>query len=264
MVTETEQPKTYRIACEDCGVVKVYHTPIGIRYFEDMHFGHRVTLKDQEKAEEAKIIEVAENLPSSIVETPPRVITVNPKRVELDSRAAELEAVAQQEKVVENLQKLLEQHTKMEQVAAPVNVSPSPPVSVSVTSPVTAPTPPVAVPIQVPTEVSVVQVEEETKEDATVLLAKDAFIKEGEKYRQESVRISQSLKEFRWKIQPPYVISILFDDSLGIQSTTGTISRELLSKVENLGYQFVAVEAPEGVPTAWFRKGVVAANVDLS
>jgi hypothetical protein len=260
MVTETEQPKTYRISCEDCGVVKVYHTPIGIRYFEDMHFGHRVVLKDQDKAEEAKAIEVAENLPSSVVEAP-RVITINPKRVEVDARAVELEAVAQQEKVVENLQKLLEQHTKMEQVASPV----IPTVSVSVAPPVTV-SPPETVPAPLPTEVSVVQVEEaqEVKEDPTVLLAKDAFIKEGEKYRQESIRISQSLKEFRWKIEPPYVISILFDDSLGIQSTTGTISRELLSKVEELGYQFVAVEAPEGVPTAWFRKGVVATNVDLS
>jgi hypothetical protein len=239
MVTEPEHHGTYKIACEDCGVVKVYHTPIGIRYFEDMHFGHRITLKEEAEPEVA-VADVNENIATTVLEPPQRVISVNAKRVDAEARSPELEAVAEQEKIVENLQKLLEQHDKSEQVAPPAAI---------------------------PAEVSVVQVDEtaqESKEEPTVLLGKYAFIKEGEKYRQEAVRISQALKEFRWKIEPPYVISILFDDSLGIQSTTGTISRELLAKVEQLGYQFVAVEAPEGVPTAWFRKGVVAANVDLS
>ncbi len=88
----------------------------------------------------------------------------------------------------------------------------------------------------------------------TLLLGKFSFIKGGESYNAEAIRISNSLREFRWKVEPPYVIGALFDDNLSIQSNTGVVSREMIMGIEQLGYNFVAVESPKGVMTAWFKK----------
>ena len=88
----------------------------------------------------------------------------------------------------------------------------------------------------------------------SLLLSKFSFLKEGESYRTEAIRVSNVLRTFRWKVQPPYVIGALFDDNLSIQSSTGVVSREVIMGIEQLGYYFVAVESPKGVMTAWFKK----------
>jgi len=87
-----------------------------------------------------------------------------------------------------------------------------------------------------------------------LLLGKFSQIEEGEEYSQEALRISKALGQFRWNIEPPYVIGALFDDIVSIQAQAGSITKDVLEKVEELGYRFIAVDAPNGCVTAWFKK----------
>src|SRR2546422_11494283 len=87
-----------------------------------------------------------------------------------------------------------------------------------------------------------------------LLLGKFSQIEEGEEYSQEALRISKALGQFRWNIEPPYVIGALFDDIVSIQAQAGSIPKDFLEKVEELGYRFIAVDAPNGCVTAWFKK----------
>ena len=87
-----------------------------------------------------------------------------------------------------------------------------------------------------------------------LLLGKSSQIQEGEEYSQEALKISKALGQFRWNIEPPYVIGALFDDIVSIQAQAGSITKDVLEKVEELGYRFIAVDAPNGCVTAWFKK----------
>jgi len=87
-----------------------------------------------------------------------------------------------------------------------------------------------------------------------LLLGKFSQIEEGEEYSQEALKISKALGQFRWNIEPPYVIGALFDDIVSIQAQAGSITKDALEKVEELGYRFIAVDAPNGCVTAWFKK----------
>src|SRR5437667_7781996 len=87
-----------------------------------------------------------------------------------------------------------------------------------------------------------------------LLLGKLSHIQEGEEYNQEALRVSKALGQFRWNIEPPYVIGALFDDIVSIQALAGSITKHVLEKVEELGYKFIAVDAPNGCVTAWFKK----------
>ena len=87
-----------------------------------------------------------------------------------------------------------------------------------------------------------------------LLLGKFSQIEEGEEYSQEALKISKALGQFRWNIEPPYVIGALFDDIVSIQGQAGSITKDALEKVEELGYRFIAVDAPNGCVTAWFKK----------
>ena len=93
-----------------------------------------------------------------------------------------------------------------------------------------------------------------SSESDEVLLGKLSYVQPGEQYRQESVRISNALRRFRWNIEPPYVIGAMFDNLLSVQGQTGIIKSSVIDAVTDLGYAFVAIEAPAGVVTAWFRK----------
>lgn len=86
------------------------------------------------------------------------------------------------------------------------------------------------------------------------LLGKLSFIQPGEEYRVESIRVSKVLRKFRWNTELPYVIGAMFDDLLSIQSQSGNVKGPLIEAISNAGYTFVAVEAPSGAVTAWFRK----------
>lgn len=94
----------------------------------------------------------------------------------------------------------------------------------------------------------------DTKKEVPLLLAKSSYIQENEDNRNETTRISKVLMEFRWNTAPPYGINMLFDDNMSIESNTGVISAGLVKKIEEIGYKFVAFEASQGAPTAWFKK----------
>jgi len=92
-----------------------------------------------------------------------------------------------------------------------------------------------------------------------LLLAKSSHVQQGEDYEREAERVSKVLKAFRWKIEPTYTIGVLFDDNLSIVTNTGLISKGLISKIEEIGYELVAIDVEGGKPTAWFkRKGAEA------
>ena len=88
-----------------------------------------------------------------------------------------------------------------------------------------------------------------------ILLGKRSYVQDGEAYAQECVRVSQVLRKFRWNTEPPYVIGAMFDDLMCVQSQTGMIKSSLIEEVRKLGYAFVAIEAPGGIVSAWFKKG---------
>jgi hypothetical protein len=87
----------------------------------------------------------------------------------------------------------------------------------------------------------------------TPLLGKYSYVQTGPYYKEATQRVSDVLREYRWSIEPPYVIGVLFDDLLSVQSQNGKVAGDMIEKVEALGYHFVAVDAPNGVVTAWFK-----------
>ena len=95
-----------------------------------------------------------------------------------------------------------------------------------------------------------------------VLLGKRSYIQEGDDYAQECVRVSKVLRKFRWNTEPPYVIGAVFDDQVSVQSQNGTIKGSLLEEVKKLGYTFVAIEAPGGIVSAWFKKDEAGGQAD--
>jgi hypothetical protein len=102
-------------------------------------------------------------------------------------------------------------------------------------------------------------VQKEKKQDVPLLLAKSSHIQQGEEAKREAARVSSVLRSFRWKIEPTYTIGVLFDDNLSIVTNTGLISKGLISKIEEIGYELVAIDVEGGKPTAWFkRKGAEA------
>jgi hypothetical protein len=87
-----------------------------------------------------------------------------------------------------------------------------------------------------------------------VLLGKLSYVQPGDEYRDASVRVSRVLRKYRWNTEPPYVIGAIFDDLMSIQSQTGMFRASAIRSVAELGYEFIAVESPSGVVTAWFKK----------
>jgi hypothetical protein len=111
--------------------------------------------------------------------------------------------------------------------------------------------PVMTVPEQKPAKPAVSQAEAASEE---VLLGKLSYIQPGDEYQKEGVRISKLLRKFRWNTEPPYVIGAMFDNLVSVQSQTGMIKASAIEAITKLGYTFVAIEAPSGTVTAWFRK----------
>jgi hypothetical protein len=93
---------------------------------------------------------------------------------------------------------------------------------------------------------------------AEILQGERSHIQSGEEHQLESRRVSQALKRFRWKQEAPYVVGAVFDDLLSVQSQNGTMMSAVIDAVAELGYTFLAVEAPNGCVTAWFKKATLA------
>lgn len=87
-----------------------------------------------------------------------------------------------------------------------------------------------------------------------ILTGKTSYIQQGKEYVRESMRISNALRKFRWNIEPPYVIGAMFDNLMSVQSQIGMMKGSVIDAVAKLGYTFVAIEAPNGCVTAWFRR----------
>lgn len=228
----TESSPRFVARCDDCGVSKTYHTELGVNYFEDMHEGHTMIIEDalEEPRFEKELVETVdeEGPAAEVVQV---LNNINELARKVDQPLTEVKQ--------ENKEPLPEE-TQTNAVSEVVADLPNPAEEIHGNVSVV--------------RVTTAQEDPAVEEEPCILLSKFSFVKEGEKYARESIRVSQALSEFRWKIEPPYVISALFDENLGIESNTGSIGRDLLSKVEEIGYRFVAMESPKGVPTAWFRK----------
>jgi len=87
-----------------------------------------------------------------------------------------------------------------------------------------------------------------------LLLARSSYIGDSDEKRIDALRVSRALKEFRWNVEPPYVIGVMVDDNLSVETNIGLISSSMVERVEKLGYKFVAVNAPQGSPVAWFKR----------
>jgi hypothetical protein len=92
------------------------------------------------------------------------------------------------------------------------------------------------------------------KIDDTLLVSKSWYIQGGTANRNEAVRISTVLKEFRWKVEPMYTIGVMLDDILSIESKQNQMDRKVIKGVEDAGYRLTAVTADQGKVVAWFKK----------
>ena len=222
----------YSVRCENCGVSKTYHTELGVKYFKDMHDGHVIStdrgLEAPQFENDLARSEAAQPIASNVLDVLSNANEIAKEVYPEQSDAEQKAEVFLPRETESKTQQLLAKPASPEEESSQ---------KVSVV------------------HVRALQEESVPEEEPCVLLSKFSFVKEGERYARESIRVSQALMELRWKIEPPYVISALFDDNLGIESNTGSLGRELLSKMEEIGYRFVAMEAPKGVPTAWFKKG---------
>ncbi len=95
----------------------------------------------------------------------------------------------------------------------------------------------------------------QARKEEPLLLAKSSYIQEGEENRKDAIRISKVLRAFRWNIEPAYMIGVIFDGNVSIETSTGVISGTLVKRIEGLGYYLVAVNVNKESPIAWFKKG---------
>jgi hypothetical protein len=99
--------------------------------------------------------------------------------------------------------------------------------------------------------------EKDAEEEGPLLLAKSSYLQDGDETRKEAVRVSKVLRAFRWNVEPAYMIGVILDNNLSIETNTGVISRTLIKRIENLGYTLIAVNVSREKPTAWFKKKTV-------
>jgi len=92
------------------------------------------------------------------------------------------------------------------------------------------------------------------KIEDTLLVSKSWYIQGGTTNKNEAIRISRVLKEFRWKVEPMYTIGVMLDDILSIESTKNQMNRKVIKGVEDAGYRLTAVTADQGKVVAWFKK----------
>ncbi|HKW05788.1 MAG TPA: hypothetical protein VJN71_10850 [Nitrososphaerales archaeon] len=221
LTVSNEEPKKFRVKCDTCRVVQTYYTEVGVRYFKGQHTGHRVLGGPSE------VEEIAESDPRaeiSINSAGAASMQMLREPVETSRRETIPELTSVQVKQPRNSTLYSESGEAKKEVSKvkqdKITIKPSSSI-------------------------------DQTK---ALLLGKFAFVKDEKFYMDEAEKVSTVLKTFRWKIEPPYVIGALFDENLAIQSNTGIITREVIMGVEQLGYNFVAMESAKGLLTAWFKK----------
>lgn len=174
-----------------------------------------------------------------------------------DPAASELPAVAPAEKEEQTISDLLSTpvpapEAKEETLEPPATQAAVEPVQQPRQEPVPAAAPPAPAPKSRMTQALPPRVEQ--KDDGHLLVSKSWYIQGGTGNRDEAVRVSKVLKEFRWRVEPVYTIGVILEDMLSIETSRNQISRALISRVEGVGYRLSAVTIEQGKPVAWFRK----------
>jgi hypothetical protein len=214
----------FNVSCQTCRISRTFVTLQGVNSFFGEHEGHKVIegrLFERPQAAR-KPDPVAEEAPKPKAEEAPQVITQSGEVI-----AQELKPQAKEEPVAAKTE---EAQPAPLQVVQPTDLQPKEPAAVSPALP------------------------SEKDIEEPLLLARSSYIGESEEKRTDALRVSRALKEFKWNVEPPYVIGIMVDDNLSVETNIGVISSSMVERVEKLGYKFVAVNAPQGSPVAWFKR----------
>jgi len=280
----------FNVSCQTCRISKTFLTMQGVNSFDTEHEGHQVIEGSLfERPQIAKRPEVvAEETLKPQVEETPEVVAVpvdvilqetKPRENEAPEVAAPPLEVAAQEvepqteeapEVVVGSADVTAQELKPqveevpEVVATPVEVATrevEPQVEeradAVVREEAPAPLPQATQPAETQVKEPIAAApsllsEKDLKEP--LLLARSSYIGESDEKRIDALRVSRALKEFRWNVEPPYVIGVMVDDNLSVETNIGVISSAMVERVEKLGYKFVAMNAPQGSPIAWFKR----------
>jgi hypothetical protein len=216
--------RQYNVSCQTCRTSRTFVTLQGANSFFDEHEGHVVIegalySRPETTGKPGGISEVSK--PQS--DEPPKVVAESEKAISQEVKP-QVEAGADAAVQVET------------QAALPQAVRPA------------------ELDSREPAEAVLPLLSERDLEES-LLLARSSYIGESAEKRIEALRVSRALKEFKWNVEPPYVIGIMVDDNLSVETNIGVISSSLTARVEKLGYKFVAINAPQGSPVAWFKKG---------
>ena len=250
----------FNVSCQTCRITKTFVTLQGVNSFFGEHEGHRVIegrLFERPQASK-KPEAIAEEVPKPQVEEAPQVVAGSGEVV-----VQELEPqVEEAPEVVELSEEAIAQELKpQERVGADAEFRSEVPAPVSTAVPL-APVAPATLPQA--TQSAETQLKEPiaaapsplSEEDLNepLLLARSSYIGGSAEKRIDALRVSRALKEFKWNVEPPYVIGIMVDDNLSVETNIGVISDSMVERVEKLGYKFVAVNVPQGSPVAWFKR----------
>jgi hypothetical protein len=227
--TVESRTPSFNVSCQTCRISKTYLTLQGVSSFEIEHEGHNVIegrlfehsqtpKKPEDVAEEASMAR-EEDAPE-VVAASVEVLTAREENPQVKEGA---DAVAP------------EMAPEMAPTPLPQEVQ-------------SAETQPKEIVAAAPSLLS----ENDFKEP--LLLARSSYIGDSDEKRIDALRVSRALKEFRWNVEPPYVIGVMVDDNLSVETNIGVISSSMVERVEKLGYKFVAVNAPQGSPVAWFKR----------
>jgi hypothetical protein len=231
---------TFNVSCQTCRITMTFFTLQGVNAFFSDHEGHSViegrlferpqkAKKPEEVAEEVSKPSLAEGPAEEVVASAEEVVSQEPEP-QVEDAAASAEVVAR------------EPQTQVEEIAdVPAQEAPAP------LPQATQPVEPVGAALSLLSE-------KDLKEP--LLLARSSYIGESEEKRIDALRVSRVLKEFKWNVEPPYVIGVMVDDNLSVETNIGVISSSMVERMGKLGYKFVAVNAPQGSPVAWFKKDV--------
>jgi hypothetical protein len=213
----------FSVSCQTCRISKTFLTLQGVNAFFDEHEGHTVIEgRLFERAQTAKKPDGVEEAVKPRVEEAPQVI------------AGPVGAIDQE--IKPQVKEGTDAAVQVEAQAPPQQVVQTP--EVLLKAPIAAAPPLLS--------------EKDLKEP--LLLARSSYIGESDEKRIDALRVSRALKEFKWNVEPPYVIGVMVDDNLSVETNIGVISSSMVERVEKLGYKFVAVNAPQGSPVAWFKR----------
>lgn len=238
----------FNVSCQTCRISKTYVTLQGVNSFFGEHEGHRViegglferplTAKRAEAVAEEASKPRAEEAPAQEVAAASAEVIAQVGEPSLEEATTPAEAIAQ------------ELHPQAEGTAnaqareeAPAPFAPLAQMTQSAEVQRREPTLAVAPPFL-----------SEGDLEEPLLLARSSYIGESREKRIDALRVSRALKEFKWNVEPPYVIGVMVDDNLSVETNIGVISSSMVERVEKLGYKFVAVNVPQGSPVAWFKR----------